>query len=54
MVRTKPIVPVVKSSQNHNELKNLDYSESKHTGFQKELVWDEKLKCYLVEKKEGG
>jgi len=40
-------VDVIHSS-NHASLNNLDYENSGHSGFQKELQFDEKYKCYLI------
>ena len=34
---------------NHALLKNLEFEKSGHIGFQKQLEYDEDLKCYLVE-----
>ena len=33
----------------HSNLEELDYESSGHTGFQKELVYDGDLKCYLID-----
>jgi len=32
----------------HSKLQNLDYASAGHTGFQKELIWDEDLISYLI------
>jgi len=36
-------------SSNHALLENLEFEKSGHIGFQKQLEYDEDLKCYLVE-----
>jgi len=36
-------------STNHSLLSHLGYAESGHTGFQKELDYDDWYKCYLIE-----
>jgi len=34
----------------HAKLQNLDYAHAKHTGFQKELIWDDDLVAYLIDR----
>lgn len=37
------------TATDHASLTNLGYSESNHSGFQKELIWDGDYKAYLIE-----